>query len=204
MNDMTINPAIPFDLPALYEGRHMINGAWVDSASGQTFERRSPSHGHIVSRSALGGEAEAEAAILAARSAFDSVVWSRASGKDRAAVLLKVADLIEQNVERIAVIETLESGKPISQSRGEVGGASRPLALCRVAGAQHPWRQPQHSGRGHDGGGAERAYRSGIAHHAVELPVLDSQPETALCAGCGLYSGCEAVGNDPVDHCHVG
>ncbi|MCA0930435.1 aldehyde dehydrogenase family protein [Ruegeria profundi] len=124
MNDMTINPAIPFELPALFEGRHLINGAWVDSASGKTFERRSPSHGHIVSRSALGQEAEAEAAIAAARTAFDSGVWSRASGKERATVLLKVADLIEQNVDRIALIETLESGKPISQSKGEVGGAA--------------------------------------------------------------------------------
>ncbi|WP_082677538.1 aldehyde dehydrogenase family protein [Ruegeria profundi] len=124
MNDMTINPAIPFELPALFEGRHLINGAWMDSASGETFERRSPSHGHIVSRSALGQEAEAEAAIAAARTAFDSGVWSRASGKERATVLLKVADLIEQNVDRIALIETLESGKPISQSKGEVGGAA--------------------------------------------------------------------------------
>ncbi len=124
MKDLTINPAIPFELPPLFEGRHLIDGASQDSASGEVFERRSPSHGHIVSRSALGAEAEANAAIAAARTAFDSGVWSRASGKDRAAVLLKVADLIEHNVDRIALIETLESGKPISQSKGEVGGAA--------------------------------------------------------------------------------
>ncbi len=124
MNDMTINPAIPFALPELFEGRHLINGKWQASASGETFERISPSHGHVVSRSAKGGEVEAEEAIVAARAAFDSGDWSRASGKERAIVLLKVADLIEQNVERIALMETLESGKPISQSRGEVGGAA--------------------------------------------------------------------------------
>ncbi len=124
MKDLMINPAIPFDMPALFEGRHLINGEWLDGASGETFERCSPSHGHVVSRSALGGEAEAEAAIKAARQTFDSGVWSRASGKERATVLLKIADLIEQNVDRIAVIETLESGKPISQSKGEVGGAA--------------------------------------------------------------------------------
>ncbi|MEO1108149.1 MAG: aldehyde dehydrogenase family protein [Pseudomonadota bacterium] len=124
MKDITINPAVPFDLPQLFEGRHLINGEWQDSASGETFERISPSHRHVVSRSASGSQAEAEAAILSARAAFDSGVWSRASGKDRAEVLLKVADLIEQNVDRIALIETLESGKPISQSKGEVGGAA--------------------------------------------------------------------------------
>ncbi len=124
MKDIAINPAIPFELPPLFEGRHLINGIWQDSASGETFERRSPSHGHIVSRSAMGGEVETQAAIQAARKAFDSGAWSRASGKERASVLLKVADLIEQDVDRIALIETLESGKPISQSKGEVGGAA--------------------------------------------------------------------------------
>ncbi|MGI9370006.1 MAG: aldehyde dehydrogenase family protein [Ruegeria sp.] len=121
---MTINPAIPFALPELFEGRHLINGKWQPSASGETFERISPSHSHVVSRSALGTEAEAESAIAAARAAFDSGKWSTATGKARADLLLKVADLIEGNVERIALMETLESGKPISQSRGEVRGAA--------------------------------------------------------------------------------
>ena len=121
MKDLTINTAIDFELPPVFEGRHLIDGDWVESA--ETFERVSPSHGAVVSVSALGGEVETEAAIAAARRAFDAGVWSRLSGKERATVLLKVADLIEANVDRIALLETLESGKPISQSRGEVGGA---------------------------------------------------------------------------------
>lgn len=122
MKDLTINTATAYDLPPPFSGRHMIDGAWVESAG--TFERASPSHDVVVSRNALAGEAETEAAIAAARRTFDAGVWSRISAKERAAVLLKVADLIEANVERIAVQETLESGKPISQSRGEVGGAA--------------------------------------------------------------------------------
>ena len=122
MKDLTINAAIAYDLPPAFHGRHLIDGDWVEGA--QTFERVSPSHDVVVSRSALGGAVEAEAAITSARNAFASGKWSRISAKDRAAVLFKVADLIEQNVERIAVQETLESGKPISQSRGEVGGAA--------------------------------------------------------------------------------
>ncbi len=122
MNDLTINPATAFDLPPVFTGKHLIDGAWVEGT--QTFDRVSPSHGVVVSRSALGGEAETRAAIADARRAFDAGVWSRIPAKARAAVLLKVADLIEANVERIAVQETLESGKPISQSRGEVGGAA--------------------------------------------------------------------------------
>lgn len=122
MNDMTINTAIAYDLPPVFTGRHLIDGAWIDSAA--QFDRRAPSHDRVVSRSALGGVAETEAAIAAARRAFEAGSWSRISGKARAEVLLRVADLIEANVDRIAVQETLESGKPISQARGEVGGAA--------------------------------------------------------------------------------
>ncbi|MCY4333259.1 MAG: aldehyde dehydrogenase family protein [Litoreibacter sp.] len=122
MNDMTINAAIKTSLPAAFQGRHLIDGEWVDGA--ETFERVSPSHDTVVSVSAKGDEAVVEAAIAAARRAFDAGIWSRISAKERAAVLLKVADLIEANIERIAIQETLESGKPISQSRGEVGGAA--------------------------------------------------------------------------------
>lgn len=105
---------------AVRVNRHWIGGEWV--LGDESFERVSPSHGVVVSRSALGGVAEVEAAIAAARAAFDG--WSRLSGKARAAVLLKVADLIEANVGPMARIETLESGKPIAQARGEVSGAA--------------------------------------------------------------------------------
>ena len=123
--DMTVIPSTRTGLPTEpYIGRHFINGAWRDSADGATFERIAPSHGVVVSRSARGGEAEAEAAIKAARAAFDSGVWSRISGKARGEVLLRVADLIAANVERFALIETLETGKPITQARNEVSGAA--------------------------------------------------------------------------------
>ncbi len=125
MTDMTIisaSDAVLADAP--YAGRHLIGGQWQGSADGATFDRLSPSHGGLVSRSALGRVAEADAAIAAARAAFDAGGWSRTSGKARAALLLKVADLIEANVDRMARIETLESGKPISQARGEIAGAA--------------------------------------------------------------------------------
>jgi betaine-aldehyde dehydrogenase len=125
MNQLTIIPASNAQIAAEpFTGRHLIDGRWVDSADGETFSRNSPAHNVLVSRSAKGGDAETNAAIAAARKAFEAGKWSRASGKTRAAVLLKVADLIETNIERIALLETLESGKPITQARGEVGGAA--------------------------------------------------------------------------------
>ncbi|MDA7483562.1 aldehyde dehydrogenase family protein [Planktomarina temperata] len=107
-----------------YQARHFIDGKIIDSADGRTSDRISPSHGVLASQAALGTAKETEAAISAARRAFDDGRWSQLSGKDRATVLNKVADLIEANEERLAVLETLESGKPISQSRGECGGAA--------------------------------------------------------------------------------
>jgi acyl-CoA reductase-like NAD-dependent aldehyde dehydrogenase len=122
MTEMTLIPGSNATLPEVRVNRHWIGGAWLDGA--EQSERVSPSHGAVVSRSAKGTEAEARAAIAAARAAFDDGRWSRLAAKARAAVLLRVADLIEAHVERFAVIETLESGKPISQSRGEVAGAA--------------------------------------------------------------------------------
>lgn len=125
MSKFTIIPASRTALPTEpYRGRHLIDSQWQDSADGRIFERVSPSHGVIASVSALGGEAETQAAVTAARKAFDDGRWSNLSGKARASYLLKIADLIEKNVERMALLETLESGKPISQSRGEVEGSA--------------------------------------------------------------------------------
>ena len=125
MTDMTVIPSCGAALPATpFHARHWIGGVWADSADGAVTQRVSPSHGVVVSQAAQGGHAEAEAAIAEARTAFDDGRWSGLSGKARAAALLRVADLIEASVERMALLETLESGKPITQSRGEVGGAA--------------------------------------------------------------------------------
>lgn len=125
MTDLNIISEQTLALPAApYHARHYIDGAFCDSADGRVSDRVAPSHGVLVSRAALGGAAETEAAIASARAAFDDGRWSRISGKERAAVLNRVADLIEQNAERMALFEALETGKPISQARGECGGAA--------------------------------------------------------------------------------
>lgn len=104
--------------------RHMIDGAWVASASGEVFDRHSPATGQLISRAARGGVAEAEAAIEAARKAFDDGRWSDVPGSERAKLLNKVADLIDENRTRIAFYETMESGKPIAQAEAEIEGAA--------------------------------------------------------------------------------
>ena len=125
MQDLTIIPASNAALPdAPMRLKHWIGGAWVDSADGATSVRFSPAHGVPVSVAAKGGRLEAEAAIAAARAAFDTGAWSRTSGKDRATLLLRVADLIDRDRAAIARQEVLESGKPITQAMAEIEGAA--------------------------------------------------------------------------------
>ncbi len=104
--------------------KHLINGAWVESVSGETFERAAPATGQAVSVASKGGTDEANAAIAAARAAFDDGRWSETSGSARSKLLSRVADLIDENRARIALYETMESGKPISQAEAEIAGAA--------------------------------------------------------------------------------
>ncbi|MEO1680355.1 MAG: aldehyde dehydrogenase family protein [Pseudomonadota bacterium] len=124
MTDLTVISAKATPADAPFAARHLIGGQWVDSADGATFERRSPAHGTLVTTAAKGGLTDTDAAIAAARAAFDKGDWAFASGKERATILLKVADLIDRDRAKLARIETLESGKPISQAEAEVEGAA--------------------------------------------------------------------------------
>ena len=101
----------------------LIDGKHVDARDGRTLERNSPGHGFTVSRYTQAGAAEVEAAMQAAHKAFETGPWPRMKAAERAAILLKTADLIEARLEDIARLDALESGKPIAQARGEIGGA---------------------------------------------------------------------------------
>lgn len=88
----------------------------------ETIDRVSPASGRLVSRFARGTADDAQAAIRAARTAFDSGPWPKLSGAERAAVLRRWADLIEEDKERLARIEVDEVGKPIRMARGDLDG----------------------------------------------------------------------------------
>ncbi|TIW86430.1 MAG: aldehyde dehydrogenase family protein, partial [Mesorhizobium sp.] len=114
-------PAEASAAPKAY--RLLIDGKHVDARDGRTIARNSPGHGFTISHYAQAGEAEVEAAVQAAHKAFETGPWPRMKAAERAAILLKAADLIETRLEEIARLDALESGKPIAQARGEIGGA---------------------------------------------------------------------------------
>ena len=101
-----------------------VDGAWVPAGERTLFERRSPAHDVPVTRVPKCTLADLDAAVEAARRAFDDRRWSGLNGQARAAVLLRTGALIRERAEEIAYFETLENGKPISQSRGEVLGCA--------------------------------------------------------------------------------
>jgi acyl-CoA reductase-like NAD-dependent aldehyde dehydrogenase len=100
-----------------------IDGREV-TGSGETIERMSPAHDVLVTRVPRGTKADAEAAIAAAKRAFERGPWPRETASHRSRVLLKVADLIDRDREILALMDCLESGKPIAQARGEMEGAA--------------------------------------------------------------------------------
>ncbi len=98
-------------------------GFWLDggwAGGGEMFTRLSPGHGVAVTRTPRCTTADLNAAVAAARRAFEDRSWAGLSGADRAGVLLRTAEILRRRRDEIAYWEVLENGKPISQARGEI------------------------------------------------------------------------------------
>ena len=92
-----------------------VNGEWVSPADGESFETANPATGKPLATIAQSGEKEVDAAVKAARKAFQS--WSKLSGHERARYLYAIARHIQKNSRHFAVLESLDNGKPIRESR---------------------------------------------------------------------------------------
>ncbi|MDR7033352.1 aldehyde dehydrogenase family protein [Mesorhizobium sp. BE184] len=101
--------------------RMLIDGRSVDAVSGKTIDRVSPGHAGVVVGTWPDASADdVRTAVAAARRAFDTGPWPRMSGAERSRLMFRTAELILAHVEEIALIESLEVGKPIAQARGEI------------------------------------------------------------------------------------
>ena len=98
------------------EGRAFIDGQYCHAASAATFECISPVDGRFLANVASTDEADANRAVQVARQAFESGVWSRKAPAERKRVLIRFADLILEHQEELALLETLDMGKPIGDS----------------------------------------------------------------------------------------
>ncbi|MEJ2600713.1 MAG: aldehyde dehydrogenase family protein [Anaerolineales bacterium] len=106
--------------------RLLIDGEWVEAMKGGTFESYNPATGELLARVALADSEDVASAVHAARAAFENGPWSKMAGEERANLLWKLADLIDQHADELAEIETLDNGKPLRVARrGDMPQASK-------------------------------------------------------------------------------
>jgi len=94
--------------------RLLIGGRLVAARDGAVFPSISPRDNQPIASIAQAGAADVADAVAAAREAFDHGPWGRSTAKDRAAALLRIADLVERYADELAFLEAVDAGKPIS------------------------------------------------------------------------------------------
>ena len=102
----------------------LIDGKWVDSVSGKTFETLNPATGKVIANVAEGDKADVDKAVKAARRAFEGP-WRKMNARERGRLITRLSELVEENKEELAQLETLDNGKPINDSRA----ADLPLTI---------------------------------------------------------------------------
>jgi phenylacetaldehyde dehydrogenase len=95
----------------------LINGQWVNAASGKTFPTYNPATGEVLAQVAEGDRDDVEQAVRAARKAFDHGPWRKMTASERGRLIWKLGDLIEQHAEEFAYIESLDNGKPLKVAK---------------------------------------------------------------------------------------
>ena len=95
----------------------LINGKWVEAASGKTFPTYNPATGEVLANVAEGDREDVDRAVKAARAAFETGPWSKMSPAARQRLIWKLADLIEEHAEEFAQLESLDNGKPLAIAR---------------------------------------------------------------------------------------
>src|SRR6202171_2504499 len=107
-------------LPMTYHAQLFINGEFTDAACGKTLEIINPATGGVIGWLADGGANDVDRAVMAAQRAFEQGKWSGASIQERARVLNRFADLFETDLEGFYQLETLNNGRPISETRAQI------------------------------------------------------------------------------------
>ena len=111
--------------PKIRQTNMFIGGKWQESRGGKRFPTLNPVNESVIAEIAQGNEADVDAAVKAARAAFETGPWSKMDARDRGRLMNKLADLMEANLEELAALESLDNGKPIRDARA----ADLPLAI---------------------------------------------------------------------------
>ncbi len=104
-----------------------IDNKWVDPVDGGDFETINPATGEVLAKVAAAEKADVDKAVKAARKALESGPWSTMDAADRGRLLFKLADLVDQKAEELAALESLNCGKTINDSKGDMVGVANTL-----------------------------------------------------------------------------
>ena len=117
---MAVTQAIPMTRHPYADGSYkkmLIDGKWVDAATGKRFDTHNPATGELLATVAEGDAEDINRAVAAARRAFEGP-WSKVRPFERQNLLLKLADLVERHFDELSELDTLDMGAPISRTRG--------------------------------------------------------------------------------------
>ncbi|MEO7546355.1 MAG: aldehyde dehydrogenase family protein, partial [Terrimesophilobacter sp.] len=113
---------VPNNLPDRI--RHYIDGAFVDSVDGSTFDVLDPVSNETYVHAAAGKQADIDLAVAAAKRAFDTGPWPRMKNRERSRILNRIADQVEARSDELAELETFDTGLPITQAKGQANRAA--------------------------------------------------------------------------------
>ncbi len=107
------------------EKKMLIAGEWVDSLSGDTLTTHDPANGEVLASFPRSNKDDADRAVAAAKDTFDRGVWKSIAPSEKAKILWRVAELIDENIDELSELETLDQGKPLFVGRwAEIPGAA--------------------------------------------------------------------------------
>ena len=104
-------------LPKIRQTQCFIGGNWVPAKSGKTFETVNPATEEVIAQVAEGDAADVDMAVAAAREALETGPWSKMDARDRGRLMYKLADLIEEEANELASLESIDNGKPVRDAR---------------------------------------------------------------------------------------
>jgi acyl-CoA reductase-like NAD-dependent aldehyde dehydrogenase len=102
------------------EYKMLVGGEWVDARSGKTFESVNPYTGRVWAKVPEAGDEDVDRAVRAARAAFDEGPWGKMTGTDRARLMRRFADVLAENAEDIAIVESTDNGKLLREMGGQL------------------------------------------------------------------------------------
>jgi len=180
-----------------------IGGKYKDARSGKTFPSINPATEEVIAQVAEADAPDIDDAVKAARSAFNNSAWRDMGARERSKLLWKLGDLITSNAEELAMLESIDNGKPIFESRHVDIPSSAETFYYYAGGPPKSRERPSRCRATFQLHGA-RALRRLRDHHPVEFPSPDGRVEIGPGTRLRKYRGAQNCGGTPLTGLRLG